>query len=178
MDSNPYLPPKSLSGNTQDNPNHVLPGWLKHVILASCVTLLLSQRYAAFLILPVFPWLVYTVRRGWRYPPERRARFISAGIWCLGICVVLASHIILYRDTRAYAEQVITKIDTYRSEHGSYPVSLDDIGLDMASFHKHLGNAVYFHDGPSPSLIYPSSYVPSEEDYYDFGDRTWGHLHH
>jgi hypothetical protein len=181
MDTNPYQPPQSQSADAPETPRSRRIGWRRHAILATCTALMLSQRHLGFALYVVFiwmaPWLLGTAYHCFRYPVERRPRLINAGIWCLCVTIVLTSHLIMYRNAQAYGQQVVTQIEAYRTQHGNYPASLEEAGINKAVFRKHLGLGAYMYEDGHPSLFYASTYVPFDTESYDFTRHIWVHLY-
>lgn len=154
--------------------------WKTHsssLLAAGLLALICSQRYTgifldAFFFVWVF-WLPYSAYVLLRKPAARRRQLWRLAIWFGAAGWIALVHTYHHHAARHYADEVVAKIEAYRSSAQRYPASLDDIGISNEAFHQRLSFAHYSADNGNPSLFYAGTFEPFSTYAYDFRLHTW-----
>jgi uncharacterized membrane protein YhdT len=110
-----------------------------------------------------------------RHPERRLVQTAKIALWVSSITAIVAVHWYVAAQTRSNAQAIVDAVLEYSKSHGSFPADLQFIGYRDEDVQSKLGMGGYsFNDG-HPVLLYASTYIPFEADYYDFGKNKWLH---
>ena len=118
-------------------------------------------------------WLVYSVFIIWRHPPRRREQSVKIAIWVVAVVLIFQLGAYLEASARSNAEQVLTKVLQYRSQHGLYPSDLRKVGLDDAEEKRRRMLFYGVNERKEPFLVYASIYNPLDKYGYNFTSGQW-----
>lgn len=110
--------------------------------------------------------LVQSVRRA----EGRKKHFIRIGIWAATLALVGAMQIYWSTASRNNAEIIAQEILAYQRRTGSFPSTLNEIGIDEQEL-KDKWKIRYFKG--QGMLTYPSSFMPLTLYEYDFQAHRW-----
>lgn len=131
----------------------------------------------ALVLLPFFvcSWLYDLVMLSRR--PEQRARRTERVItWMLAFCVAGAVNLYWFRESRAYANNVVDAVLSYHARTGVYPIDLQQTGVRPESaFRKWMLVYAVSADG-RPGLSYAVPYAVFDMYDYDFDTGKWQYL--
>lgn len=151
------------------------------LIAVAAMILFLAQRHSGFMlflvVIPFVPWSLHSLYIIASQPDRRALQASKVGIWALGILTVIVIHFYYHVSTRDYANKVVSAIQQYIKEHGSCPPTLEAIGMSQTQFRSQLGYAGYYCQSGKPRLFYGSTYVPFEQESYDFENNRWKHIY-
>jgi hypothetical protein len=111
-----------------------------------------------------------------KHAERRKPLAVKSLIWISMAAGVIIWHIHLHRQAQLEAQQIVQKIERYRETHGAYPPDISEIGITKEEIRKTLGYAGYYNKGGQVALFYGSTYVPFEQESYDFVTRRWSHI--
>ena len=150
------------------------------VLAAGITTLLLAQRHAGFVLLllavPLVPWFLYSAFVITTQPARRVVQGLKVTIWLMSVLTVVCIHYYYHVSTRHDAQDIANAIQKYSNEHGICPSSLEAIGMTNAQLRGKLGYSAYVCEAGHPTLFYGSTYVPFEQDRYNFERKEWIHF--
>lgn len=118
-------------------------------------------------------WLVYSAFIIWRRPPRRREQSVKIAIWVVAVVLIFQLGAYLEASARSDAEQVLTKVLQYRSQHGLYPSDLRKVGLDDAEAKRRRKLFYGVNERKEPVLFYASTYNPLDKYWYNFTSGQW-----
>ena len=142
-----------------------------------CVTCTPHGGFWAFVLLPLFvcSWLfdLFAMLRG----PEQRARRAERVLtWMLAFCVTGAVNLYWFRESRAYANNVVSAVLDYRAHTGFYPTDLQQAGIrPERAFDKWMLVYGKSADG-KPGVSYAVPYIAFDMYDYDFDTGQWLYL--
>ncbi len=158
----------------------VIPKFSTYWDTATTVTilgLLLSQPHAGFMIFIVWllllPWLVVRIVAAYKKPEQRPLIITRASLWIVMSIIVLSSHAYMHFRTRANAQIIVDSILAYEVKNGSYPESLEAVGITRKQMQSALGLSGYSYKEGRASLFYAATYIPFLTEQYDFAERRW-----
>lgn len=126
----------------------------------------------AVTLVPVL--IVWIPRMAWvasRQPSRRAAQRVKFGIVVSMIIALTVFNGVQERQARAAAEHVIDVITAYRAQHGAYPVSLGQAGIDARPLRKWwLG---YYSEDGRTSLYYGTALSALDTYFYEFDKPGW-----
>ena len=82
----------------------------------------------------------------------------------------------MYYAAQQHANKIAIAIEAYIAAHGACPPSLEAVGIAKADVRAKLGYAGYLCDTGRPTLFYGSTFVPFEQESYDFQKHQWVHI--
>lgn len=157
------------------------PSLLPTLLATSLITFLLAQRYMGgglLLVLIVFlPWATYRLFSMLSRVNMRPYYEKKIALWLVAITIIAARHYELHQSSRAYAQTVVDRIETYAQQHGAYPATLEAAGLSRQQLRSQLLFVVYGVQQGKPYFSYGSTYAAFEHEMYDFSRHEWQHLH-
>jgi len=129
-----------------------------------------------FLTLPLVPWLLYSAYAIATRPIARSLQVQKVAIWFLSVAVVVCVHYLMHSSSRQYAQGAVNAVQAYSEQHGFYPQNLEAIGMTSQQLRSKLSYSTYgIHEG-KPYFFYGATYVPFEQENYDFAAREWRHV--
>jgi hypothetical protein len=145
-------------------------------LLAGVVT---AQKHTGFLI-PLFIaalllwWAIAwsAARLVGRPSPGWRRRVLRFGLWAIALGLSGAVHAYWSQAARAQADAVASAVLAYKSRAGSFPASLEQVGLDEIRLRHDWMLGYAFADG-RPSLFYAATFTMFDGYAYDFEQRRW-----
>jgi hypothetical protein len=154
---------------------------LLSLILATIFTVLLSMRHAGiFAKIVLFVWwfwIPYSIFVMVKKPELRVLQSWRLVIWISAVLIVAGVHWVRYETARSYANAVAVKISSFAATHKSYPVKLEEAGVDRSEFHDKLKIAYYRRDeAGKPSFMYAVTYEPFSMYAYDFNTGSWEYV--
>lgn len=129
--------------------------------------------YAWLFLIPLLPWLMYTLVRGLVQSKERMRRLPKVALWVLAVAIVLGVTNYNERAVRRQADAALARVNTYYARTHTWPAKLDDTGLDGAALQKQW--RIFYRpntDGP-PRLYYAAPHMLFDVWEYDFDTRSW-----
>jgi hypothetical protein len=151
-------------------------------LLAATTTIIAAQRYAGSMLiviaLPLVPWLLYSGYVLARKPSMRAIQSRKVAIWLVSIATIVFVHSFRDSTARDYAQGVVNSLQAYSDQHGSYPSSLEAVGVTEKNLKSELGLAGYTLDRGQPGFYYASTFGPFAFERYDFERRDWKHVLH
>jgi hypothetical protein len=116
--------------------------------------------------------------RAVRNPHLRNFYLTQIGIWIFALAAAMTVHALRHYHDRQYADEIIMKVKDWRSTHGEYPHSVEEIGVDRKEMRNQLLYPVYFPPGEYGDNTYPRfSYKATFQIYsswdYDFEQNRW-----
>ena len=128
------------------------------------------------IVLPVLPlliWIPNCVYVAIRNANERRWRLFSMAVWIASMLVIAGIHYDLATATRHDADEIVAAIKKYKSEYGTYPPSVEMIGMSQQQIRKRLGFGGYFFEKGQPDLFYANTFIIFHTYHYDFLKDVW-----
>jgi hypothetical protein len=110
-------------------------------------------------------------------PTVRRLQLVKAGIWVLGVSIVMIVHANMFITARKNAAQVANTLEAYIRKNGKCPQSLSSVGVSETELRKAVGHVAYICESGKPTLFYWSTFVPFETENYSFSTHTWEHVY-
>jgi energy-coupling factor transporter transmembrane protein EcfT len=151
------------------------------LIAVPVMILLLAPRHLGFMLLfvaiPLVPWFLYSLYIIATQPTRRALQGSKVGVWMVGVLTVIGIHVYYHVSTRDNANEIVSAIQIYVKEHGSCPPAIEAIGMSQAQLRSELGYAGYYCQSGKPKLFYGSTYVPFEQESYDFDNSQWRHIY-
>ena len=100
---------------------------------AALMALILGQRHAGFMlyiaIIPLAIWIPYSVFVMVRKPERRLLQLALVSSWVLAVLLVAGTHYFRHEATRRNAEEIVAAIKDFKTKRGSYPLTLDEVGI-------------------------------------------------
>jgi hypothetical protein len=133
--------------------------------------------FCAYVLLPFFAcsWLVdlFVMLR----TPEQRARRAERILtWVLAFCLAGAVNLYWFRESRAYANNVVSAVVNYKARTGTYPTDLQEAGIrPERAFDKWMLVYGVSSDG-RPGLSYAVPYIAFDMYDFDFDTGQWLYL--
>jgi hypothetical protein len=121
------------------------------------------------------PWAIYSMVRMVIRPSERRDRGTSLAI--LAITLVVSFTAQAHRDTAARKEATaaVSAIQAHKSRTGSYPETLNSLGIDAQALKQKFSLTYRLNDGKA-TLFYSQPSMPMVAHHYKFESNSWGKL--
>lgn len=143
-------------------------------VFCAVVAFITAQMHGGFMLIFVAPfltvWLAYSAYVAWKHPDRRMTQSIRAGLWVLAVGGVLLLHWHYHRAARDSADLVVAYVNHYKTNHGSFPETIDAAGLN--NFRNKWRISYLMKDG-KPSLFYPATFVIFDTYWYDFEHQSW-----
>lgn len=130
--------------------------------------------FIAFMFLPFFAcsWL-YDLIVLVRKPEQRARRAERVIIWMSAFCLAGSVNLYWYRQSRAYANNVVGAVLNYRARTGTYPPDLQDVGISQANAVRQWMLVYGVNAKGEPLLIYPVPWDGFDTYAYDFDTGQW-----
>jgi hypothetical protein len=153
----------------------------KTLLAAALVMFSLAQPHAGFMLIflaiPLLPWTAYSVYIMVAKPLKRCVQAQKLAIWMLVCCSVIGIHYARHLAAKTRAQDVVSAIEAYSSIHGYFPQTIDAVGMTEKELRVKLSYAAYgLHEG-KPYFFYASTYVPFEQEAYNFETKKWWHVY-
>ena len=121
------------------------------------------------IIVAVLLNLVRMVRRR----DERKKYLLRLGIWAATLVLVGSVQTYWRDDSRKDADSAAKAVLAHKARAGSYPASLNEIGIAEEKLHTKWGLRYFVREGGQAVLTYPTSTMPLSTYDYDFENRKW-----
>ena len=169
------LRPQRIRGSRIDTAMKA-PHYANTLILVTVVLpfALLKGSGMAFplLVLGFIAWLPYNAVRMLRRADERKPRALRLGIWCLALVLVGVVQAHWSAATRSQADIAAQAVLAYQARTGSYPPSLQEVGVDEPGLREDWGIRYLLRERQGV-LSHPATFMPLTSYDYDFGVRKW-----
>lgn len=146
-------------------------------ISATVFSLVLCQRHAGFLIIffviPFLIWLFYSFYIAIKNPILKSWIISRIVTWCVAFLLVFIVHLHYHQATREYANKVAALILQYKENHGTYPIDLEQLGIEKSELRRNLGMGRYSLNESKPSLFYGVTYIAFDVYVYNFESKSW-----
>lgn len=130
--------------------------------------------FIAYVLLPFFvvSW-IFDLWVMLRRPEERGRRAERILVWVAAFCVSGAINLYWFRESRAYANNVVSAVLNYKARTGAYPIDLQLAGIrPERAFDKWMLVYGVSSDG-KPGLSYAVPYLAFDMYDYDFDADQW-----
>lgn len=110
----------------------------------------------------------------------RHERVGNLGIYACAVVAVLTLNEINLKISEDHAEEMVAAVEKYRSRHGEYPRSLEDLvpefmpAIPVVRYTFPAAQFEYFRLGPDPVLAYTAA-PPFTRPTYDFAQAKWSY---
>lgn len=149
------------------------------IVVASVLTLPLSQRYAGFMLifwaLLLLPWLAYSAYVVASKPAHRSNQLARISVWVVCGAVVVVAHLVWYVSSRRNADEIVEVVQSYMRVHGRCAQTLEDLGTTKEQLRAKVGVSHYYCDAGKPRFFYGDTFVAFDKYWYDFDRGVWEH---
>ena len=149
------------------------------IAAAALMALILGQRHAGFMlylaIIPLAIWIPYSVVVMVRKPERRLLQLALVSCWVLAVLLVAGIHYFRHEATRRNADDIVAAIKEFKTKRGSYPLTLDEVGIGRTALKDKLGSfSGYNRDVVgTPALFYAATWIVFDTYEYDFRTDSW-----
>jgi len=145
-------------------------------VAALIVLLFTSQKHAGFTIFFVLPvlagWLIYNLARIRKQPERWKGLAIKTAIWLVALAIALLCQWNLARLARQDADLLVSRVLSYKAQHGVYPKDMLEAGITDPEFGRRWKLGYLIQDG-RPFILYASTFVVFDAYIYDFDANQW-----
>jgi hypothetical protein len=128
----------------------------------------------------LIPWLFYSVYVIWRHAGRRRKQGQWVGYVFATFAAVSMAWVLEQSARGEYAERIIKAVESYKTRHGRYPETLEQVGFKTRFENgqntgsdrwgiAYVGDSV---GGGSPAVFYPGP-LPFSMNVYRFNEARW-----
>ena len=122
--------------------------------------------YAPFVMALFIQQIIFYFKRN-----IQRTIFRQTIFWVISLLIVYSHSFYLGSTTRAIANEAVDIIINYKKTNGTYPKSMNEIGLDAEKFRKN--HIFYTTINIDPYLHYQEPNLSFAAHVYNFSNHTW-----